>query len=96
MGIEKITNINKLLDTKKAKPVSKKQKTGKKDSIEISSEAKNAAEIAKQINIVKETPDIRIDRINSIKERIANGTYDFNDTKILEMVADKIVDALIR
>ena len=46
--------------------------------------------------MVKETSDIRVDRVQEIKEQIANGTYNFDDPKILEMVAERIASFLMR
>jgi flagellar biosynthesis anti-sigma factor FlgM len=96
MVIEKIGNINNITETRKGKHVSGKKEESKSDSIQISSEGKQAAEIAKNIQIIKDTPDTRIERVKDIKQRIDNGTYDFNDNKVLEMVADKIANFLIR
>jgi len=97
MVIDKIGNINNIVEPKGTKSVSRARETGKNDSIEISSEAKKAAESARYEQIVRETPDIRMDRVKEIKARIQDGTYDkFNDDKILAMVADKIADRLLR
>ena len=97
MVIDKIGNINNIIDPKGIKSVSKNRKTDKIDSLQISSEGKEAAELSKYAQIVKEVPDIRIDKVNAIKEQIQNGTYDkFTDDKILEMVADKIAENLLR
>jgi negative regulator of flagellin synthesis FlgM len=96
MVIEKIGNINNITETKKGKPVSSKKEDTKTDSVQISSEGKQAAETAKNTQIIKDTPDIRIDKVKDIKQRIQNGTYDFNDNKVLEMVADKIANFLLR
>lgn len=96
MVIDKIGNINNIIDPKKSKPISSTKTAKKNDSIQISNEGKKAAEIAKTIQIVKESPDIRLDRVNEIKEKIQNGEYNFNDNKILEMVADKIADFLLK
>ncbi|MFH0974654.1 MAG: flagellar biosynthesis anti-sigma factor FlgM [Spirochaetota bacterium] len=97
MVIDKIENINNIVDTKRTKSVSKNTEQKKTDSLEISSEGKKAAKIAEYIQIVKDVPDIRIDKVNAIKEQIENGTYDkFTDNKVLEMVADKIATNLIR
>ncbi len=96
MVIDKIGSINNIVETKKSKSISSKKSTKKSDSVQISSEGKKAAEIAKQTQIVKETPDIRTERVKEIKEKIANGTYDFNNNEMLEMVADKIASFLLR
>ena len=97
MVIDKIGNINNIVDPKGSKPVSKKRDIKKSDKVEISSEAKKAAETAKYTQIVKETPDIRRERVEAIKAQIKDGTYDkFVDNKVLEMVADKIALNLLR
>ena len=96
MVIEKIGNINNISETKKSKPVSGKKEDIKSDSIQISSEGKQAAETAKLTQVIKETPDVRMERIRDIKQRINDGTYDFNDNKMLEMVADKIASFLVK
>ncbi|MFA5517764.1 MAG: flagellar biosynthesis anti-sigma factor FlgM [Spirochaetota bacterium] len=96
MVIDKIGNINNITETKKNKPVSGKNEASRGDSIHISSEGKQAAETARNIQIIKETPDIRADRVKEIKAKIDNGTYDFDNKQILEMVADKIASFLLR
>lgn len=96
MVIDKIGNINNISETKKSKPVPGKKEDAKGDSIQISSEGKQAAETARNIQIIKETPDIRAERVKDIKARIDNGTYDFDNNKMLEMVADKIASFLLR
>ncbi|MFW5770607.1 MAG: flagellar biosynthesis anti-sigma factor FlgM [Spirochaetota bacterium] len=97
MVIDKIGNINNIVDTKNTKPVSRNKSIDKSDSVQISSEAKNAAEQAKISQIVKDTPDVRTEKVRDIKTRIAEGTYDkFDDNKVLEMVAEKIATQLLR
>ncbi|MBN1497657.1 MAG: flagellar biosynthesis anti-sigma factor FlgM [Spirochaetes bacterium] len=96
MVIDKIGNINNIIEPKKSNPVSSSKETRKKDSVQISSEAKSAAEVAKLAQTVKSAPDIRIDRVQQIKELINNGTYDFNNPDILEKVADRIAGILVR
>ena len=96
MVIDKIGNINNIVETKKTKSISGNKSTKKSDSVQISSEGKKAAEVAKQTQIVKETADIRADKVKEIKEKIANGTYDFDNNEMLEMVADKIASFLLR
>ena len=96
MVIDKIGNINNIVETKKTKTTGTVSETSRNDSIQISSEGKKAAETARLSQMVRETPDVRAERVAEIKERIANGTYDFDDNKILEMVADKIAASLLR
>jgi len=96
MVIDKIGNINNIIETKKTSKLASAKQVKKNDSIQISSEGKQAAEIAKVNKIVNDTPDIRTEKVNKLKEQIANGTYDFNDDKLLEKVADKIATFLMR
>ncbi|MBN2160609.1 MAG: flagellar biosynthesis anti-sigma factor FlgM [Spirochaetes bacterium] len=96
MVIDKIGNINNIIEPKKSNPVTSAKETRKKDSVQISSEAKSAAEAAKLSQVVKDTPDIRADRVREIKEQIANGSYNFNDPQKLDMVADRIASFLLR
>jgi negative regulator of flagellin synthesis FlgM len=96
MVIDKIGNINNIAETKKSKPVPGKKEDAKGDSIQISTEGKQAAETARNIQIIKETPDIRAERVKEIKAKIDNGTYDFDNNQMLEMVADKIANFLLR
>jgi negative regulator of flagellin synthesis FlgM len=97
MVIDKIDNINNIVDPKRTKSVSKNSELKKTDSLEISSEGKQAAKIAEYTQIVKDTPDIRVDKVNAIKEQIEKGTYDkFTDENVLKMVADKIAANLLR
>ena len=97
MVIDKIDNIGNIVDPKKTKSVSKSNVVKKTDSLEISSAGKEAAKIAEYTQTVKNTPDIRLDRVMAIKEQIEQGTYDkFTDDKVLEMVADKIAQNLLR
>ena len=96
MVIEKIGNINNISETKKGKPAAGKKDDIKGDSIQISNEGKIAAETAKLTQVVKDTPDVRVERIRELKQKINDGTYDFNDNKMLEMVADKIANFLLK
>ncbi len=97
MVIDKIDNIGNIIDPKRTKSVPKNSEVKKTDSLEISSEGKKAAQIAEYTQLVKNSPEIRLDKVNAIKDQIANGTYTkFTDDKVLEMVADKIAGNLLR
>ena len=97
MVIDKIGNINNIVEPKGTKATSKTKNLKKSDKVEISSEAKQAAETARITQLVKETPDIRREKVEAIKAQIKNGTYDkFVDNKVLELVAEKIAQNLLR
>jgi flagellar biosynthesis anti-sigma factor FlgM len=96
MVIDKIGNINNIIEPKKSNPVATSKETKKKDYVQISTEGKEAAQVSKIAQTVREISDIRVDRVKEIKEQISNGTYNFNDAKILEMVADRIANFLLK
>ncbi len=96
MVIDKIGNINNIIEPKKTNPVTTTKETKKNDSIQISTEGKQAAHVSKLTQAIREISDIRVDRVQEIKEKIANGSYNFNDPKILELVAERIANFLLR
>jgi anti-sigma28 factor (negative regulator of flagellin synthesis) len=98
MVIDKIGNINNISEPNRPKGVSRSREVTRNDKVEISSEAKQAAETSRYAQTVLETPDTsRADRVREIKMQIQNGTYDkFSDDRVLEMVADKIATFLLR
>jgi negative regulator of flagellin synthesis FlgM len=97
MVIDKIGNIKNIIEPKGTKPASKTKNIKKSDKVEISSEAKKAAESAQLTQMVKETPDIRREKVEAIKAQIKDGTYNkFVDNKVLELVAEKIAINLLR
>lgn len=70
--------------TKVNRPEKNKQKTDV-DKVEISEEARDFQTI---LNAIKTTPDIREDKINEIKKKIDEGTYNVS--------AKDVVDKLIK
>jgi negative regulator of flagellin synthesis FlgM len=97
MVIDKIGNIKNIIEPKGTKPTSKAKNVKKSDKVEISSEAKKAAESAQLTQMVKESPDIRREKVEAIKAQIKDGTYNkFVDNKVLELVAEKIAINLLR
>ncbi|RME88933.1 MAG: flagellar biosynthesis anti-sigma factor FlgM [Candidatus Hydrogenedentota bacterium] len=98
MGIERIGNIGKIFQTNKAKPVkqAKSAPTLGQDTVSISQEAIKAQEVAAAQKTVKSSPDVRAEKVKAAKEKLARGDYDKIDTEVLERVAEKIAEALVR
>lgn len=92
MDINKIEAIKEIIKPQKAKKLQQTSKVGRNDSVQISSEAKEMAELEKISNIVKKSPDMRMDKIAAAKEKIKSGNY-FNK-KVAESIADKILISL--
>ena len=83
-----IDPVSKFNKTNKTDRIDKKEKA---DSINISEDAKNMAEVYKATEEVKNSPDIRLERIEDIKEKLKDPNY--INQKVLESVADKIMDS---
>ena len=62
------------------------------DSAEISTEAKQRLEEEKINSVVKNTTDIREEKINEVREKLARG--DYNKEEVLNVVAERIMKAL--
>ena len=85
MRIDAYNKINQMQSVSKINKVSKKETVSQTDKLEISPAGKDY-QVAKQA--VKEASDIRVDLVNDIKERLANGTYNVSD----EDFADKLLE----
>ena len=90
MGIGEIGPINNYNEYKKIEKKEKNNKIQNSDSVEISKEALLKAETNKIMETIKNTPDVRSDKIEEMKKKINDPDY-INDT-VLNSVADKILD----
>ncbi len=78
---------NKINKTEAAKQVAKK------DDLVISGESKIKQKV---LQTIKNTDDIRLDKVNDLKERVSAGTYTVSDEEVAEkMIERAIVDRLI-
>ncbi|HOJ65045.1 MAG TPA: flagellar biosynthesis anti-sigma factor FlgM [Spirochaetota bacterium] len=90
MGIGEIGPINNYNDYKKIEKKEKSKKIESSDSVEISKEALQKAEANRIMETIKNTPDVRADKIAEIKAKINDPDY-INDS-VLNTVADKILE----
>ncbi len=86
MRIDALNNVSKLYQANSTNKITKKNNVSNPDCVEISQIGKEY-QIAKQA--VAATPDIRLDKVNDIKERIASGTYNVSAKEL----ADKLIDS---
>lgn len=98
MVIDKVGNVNNVYDAKRPKGAAKSGEVEQSaDKVQISSEGLKAVEDARYTQIVRDASDVRVDKVNEIKAKIASGEYDKDiDNKILNLVADKILTQLFR
>ncbi|MCK5673831.1 MAG: flagellar biosynthesis anti-sigma factor FlgM [Spirochaetales bacterium] len=90
MNINSLSHVNSVTNQNKTNKVSKLVESGGKDSIKISNDAKAMAEVYNASETVKATPDVRMDRIAEVKEKLKDPSY--IDNKIVESVADSVMD----
>ena len=96
MMINKVGDIQNILEPKKTKPALKKDSVFRSDSATISIEGKQAAEFARNLQMVRNAPDIRADKIRDLKEKINDGSYDFDNIDVIHNVAGKITSVLLK
>jgi negative regulator of flagellin synthesis FlgM len=65
--------------------------SGEPDSISLSSEAKEKSELYQVVELVSSAPDVRLDRIAELKEKINDPGY--LDDRIINATADKIMES---
>lgn len=86
MRIDALNKVSKLYQANSTNKITKKNNVSNPDCVEISQIGKEY-QIAKQA--VAATPDVRLDKVNDIKERIASGTYNVSAKDL----ADKLIDS---
>lgn len=85
MRINSVNNVSQIYQANSTARYNQMNKTASKDSLEISSMAKD---IQTALNAVKQSEDIRADRVNELKKQIDSGTYQVSNKE----VADKLVE----
>lgn len=80
----------------KQKSVGKVDKTGsvasKKDVVSISSQAKDYQTVMKAL---KETPDVREEKVNRLAEKYESGQYEVNNRDIADKLLKSVTDKKI-
>jgi len=98
MVIDRIGNVNKVTGTdsvqnQKTRDV---KKSGGEDVVSISPEAQEAKVISRATETVKATADVRMERVQEVRAKLDRGDYDKPDNEILDKVAEKIAQTLLR
>lgn len=68
--------------------VNKKEKVGNKEKRDELNISKEAHEYQWALDLAKEVPDIRVDKVEKIKHEISSGTYYVDGKKIAEKMID--------
>ena len=93
MTIDRLNSLDPIREPKKPSGSEAPQRSGKGDSIAISSDAVVKAELYTAFEAAKAAPEVRADRVAEAKARMADPAY-INDA-VISMTADRIVDQLI-
>ena len=92
MGIDKIGPITNYNNYNKINKKDSLKNVNTSDSVNISKEAFDMAETSKIMEIIKNTPDVRMDRINEVRAKLNDPNY--IDDAVTGSVADKIMEYL--
>ena len=89
-GVNNVTQVNNVQNLRKTENTAKV--TESSDTVTVSREAKEMAEIYFMDKVAAETPDVRADKIAEIREKIKDPSY-LNDA-IINSAADKFLSAI--
>jgi len=90
MTIDRLGSIDPASNYNKTGKASKTVKKDTSDTIAVSAEARSKAEIFAATESVRNTPDIRMDKVEEAKRKLQDPSY--ISKKVVESVADKIID----
>jgi len=92
MTIDKIGSIDPIQPGKRPGQANKVSGTRGADSINISSEAQEKAELFRVRELAAAAPEVRAERVAELREKINDPSY--IDEKMMNATADKLIDAL--
>lgn len=91
MRIDAYNRIGQLYQNTNVKKTMKNGSASGKDKFEISS-AGRTFQAAKKA--VEQTPEVREDKVNAIKEQLAAGTYNVSSAEVAGKIVDSYFDLL--
>ena len=92
MTIDRIGSIDPIQPGKKPGRANQVSEPRGTDSISISSEAQEKAELYRTQELAATAPEVRAERVAELKEKINDPSY-INDN-VINATADKLIDAL--
>ncbi len=92
MSIDKIGGVNPLNNVQSTRRTNETAKSSfGSDSISVSAEAKEAAEVYYMNQVAAETPDVRADRVAEVKAKLQDPNY-LNNI-VIASAADKLMES---
>lgn len=92
MRIEAYNKVSQLYQASTIKPTTSLKKTTKSDQFEISQTAKDY-QVARKA-LAKES-DVRMDRVEELKGKLASGTYDVTMNELADKVLDNFFTTIV-
>ena len=90
MTIERIGAPDPVSKFNKTEKAQKPKKSETADSINVSADARSKAEVYSATETAKMSPDVRMSRINEVKQKLADPSY------ISEKLVDDLAERLMR
>ncbi|MCL2293632.1 MAG: flagellar biosynthesis anti-sigma factor FlgM [Spirochaetes bacterium] len=90
MTIDKLGSVNPLQHYNRPEKAAKSAYKSEQDSISVSKEARTMGELYQVAEIVRNTDDIRYDRVEEVKRKLQDPSYINN--AVVNIVADRIMD----
>ncbi len=96
MTIDPVNRANQVSKIAQSASVQKNEAPPSKDLINISKDAKELAAIENYINTVKNSTDIRIDKVEQAKKNLESHYFKNGNlnSKILDIITQRILDSL--
>ena len=89
-SVNSVTQVNNVQNLRKTEGTSKVSHEA--DTISVSAEAKEMAEVYYMEKVANETPDVRADSVAEVKEKLKDPNYLNN--AVLSSAADKFLSAI--
>ena len=90
MTIDRLGPVDPVGKYNKTSKPAKVAKQAPADSIAFSEEARRSAALQQTADIVRSTPDIRMDRVEEVKAKLQDPNY--IDNVVMEAVADRLME----
>ncbi|NLJ95900.1 MAG: flagellar biosynthesis anti-sigma factor FlgM [Clostridiales bacterium] len=92
MRIDAFNKVSQVYNANKVNKIKKTTGNSFSDKLEISQVGQDYR-VAK--NIVRQTPDIREDKVADIKKRMESGTYNVNMQEVADKLVNRYFDELV-
>ena len=90
MTIDRLGPVDPVAKYNKAGKPAKVTKQAPADTVAVSEEARRSAALQQTADVVRATPDVRMDRVEEVKAKLQDPDY-INDT-VVEALADRLLD----